>query len=116
MPDFQNADEMIDNLFFYADEVSESIASLMNLHISLQSQKTNEASRRTNEVMRVLTLFSCFFLPINFIASIYGMNFKYMPELDHEYGYYSALGVMLTVALGIFVWFRRKGWLKRGQS
>lgn len=113
-PDFQNAREMIDNLYFYSDEVSESIASLLNLHISLQSQRTNEASRRTNEVMRVLTIFSCFFLPINFIASIYGMNFKYMPELEHPYGYFVALAMMFTVAVSIFVWFKRKGWLKKG--
>jgi len=116
MPHFQNAREMIDNLYFYSDEISESIASLLNLHISLQSQKTNEASRRTNEVMRVLTIFSCFFLPINFIASIYGMNFKYMPELEHEYGYFVALAMMFTVAVSIFIWFRRKGWLKRGHG
>lgn len=115
MPHFQNAREMIDNLYFTADDVSENLASLLNLHISLQSQKTNEASHRTNEVMRVLTIFSCFFLPINFIASIYGMNFKYMPELEFHYGYYCALSLMLTVAVGIFIWFRRKGWLGKGQ-
>ena len=114
MPHFQNARELIDNLYFYADETGESIASLLNLHISLQSQKTNEASRKTNEVMRVLTIFSCFFLPINFIASIYGMNFEYMPELHHEYGYFAALGMMFAVAVSIFVWFNRKGWLRKG--
>jgi magnesium transporter len=113
MPHFQNAREQIDSLYFYCDEISESIASLMNLHISLQSQKTNEASRRTNEVMRVLTIFSCFFLPINFIASIFGMNFKIMPELDWEYGYFYSLALMLLVVVVIFVWFRRKGWLRR---
>lgn len=116
MPHFQNAREVIDNLYFYSDEVSESISSLLNLHISLQSQRTNEASHKTNEVMRVLTIFSCFFLPINFIASIYGMNFKYMPELDHQYGYFIALSMMFTVAIVIFVWFKRKGWLDQGHG
>lgn len=116
LPHFQNAREGIDSLYFYSDEISESTASLLNLHISLASQKTNEASRRTNEVMRVLTIFSCFFLPINFIASIYGMNFKHLPESDWYYGYYYALGLMVAVVLGIFVWFRRKGWLKKGSN
>ncbi len=113
MPHFQNAREQIDSLYFYADETTESISSLLSLHISLASQRTNEASRRTNEVMRVLTIFSCFFLPINFIASIYGMNFEYMPELKSPYGYFSALTLMALVVIVIFAWFRRKGWLKR---
>lgn len=113
MPHFQNAREQIDSLYFYADETTESISSLMNLHISLASQKTNEASRKTNEVMRVLTIFSCFFLPINFIASIYGMNFDNIPELHSPYGYFFALGLMATVVVVIFIWFMRKGWLKR---
>lgn len=113
MPHFQNARETIDSLYFYCDEISESISSLLSLHISLQGQKTNEASRRTNEVMRVLTIFSCFFLPINFIAGIYGMNFSHMPELQWEYGYAFAMGLMGAVVLVIFLWFRRKGWLHR---
>ncbi len=111
-PHFQNAKDMINDIYFYADEISESLAALLNLHISLASQKTNEASRRTNEVMRVLTIFSCFFLPINFIASIYGMNFEFMPETRWPYGYFFALGMMLTVVVSIFLWFRKKGWLK----
>ena len=113
-PHFQNAKDIIDGIVFYADEISESLSSLLNLHISLESQRTNEASRRTNEVMRVLTIFSCFFLPINFIASIYGMNFEHIPETKWPYGYYFALSLMMTVVIAIFVWFRRKGWLKSG--
>lgn len=116
LPHFQNARELVDSLYFYCDEISESIAALLNLHISLQSQKTNEASRRTNEVMRVLTIFSCFFLPINFIASIYGMNFEYLPETRWPYGYFFALSMMASVVLGIFIWFRRKGWLKKSSG
>lgn len=112
-PIFQNAKDLLNDVYFYADEISESLASLLNLHISLASQKTNLASQRTNEVMRVLTIFSCFFLPINFIASIYGMNFEFMPETHWQYGYFFSLGLMLSVVIGIFLWFRRKGWLKR---
>lgn len=111
-PHFQNSKDFIDDNYFYADEIAESMSSLLNLHISLASQKTNEASRRTNEVMRVLTIFSCFFLPINFIASIYGMNFEFMPETKWPYGYAFALGLMATVVITIFLWFRRRGWLK----
>ncbi|MGE0528004.1 MAG: CorA family divalent cation transporter [Bdellovibrionales bacterium] len=112
-PHFRNVKDQIDSIYFYADEISESISSLLNLHISLASQKTNEASHRTNEVMRVLTIFSCFFLPTNFIASIYGMNFAYMPETQWHYGFYFALGLMAAVAVGILFWFRKRGWLRR---
>jgi magnesium transporter len=116
LPHFQNGKEVIDNLYFYCDEITESISSLLNLHISMQSQRTNEASQRTNEVMRVLTIFSCFFLPMNFIASIYGMNFAHLPETQWEYGYYYALALMFSVSLTVFIWFRRKGWLRRSGS
>lgn len=115
-PIFQNAKDLVNDIYFYADEISESLASLLNLHISLSSQKTNLASQKTNEVMRVLTIFSVFFLPINFIASIYGMNFEFMPETKWVHGYYFALGMMLAVVIVIFLWFRRKGWLKRRRA
>jgi magnesium transporter len=112
LPHFRNVREHIDNVYFYADEIIDSMDSLLNLHVSLASMKTNEASQRTNEVMRVLTIFSAFFLPINFIAGVYGMNFKYMPELDSPYGYWGILGFMSLIVVVIFFWFRRNGWMK----
>lgn len=111
-PIVQDLREMLDSLYFYSDELVESTNSLVNLHVSLSSQKTNEASHRTNEVMRVLTVFSVFVLPLNFIASIYGMNFENMPELKHPLGYPIVLGVMAALTFAIYMWFRKKGWLK----
>ncbi|WP_243321553.1 CorA family divalent cation transporter [Geothrix sp. SG200] len=97
--------EEADRLHTWADELLESATHLMNLEISL-------ASQRTNEVMRVLTVFSAFFLPLTFIAGVYGMNFKRMPELEHRFGYPLVIVAMLLTALAIWAWFRRKGWLK----
>lgn len=97
--------EEADRLHTWADELLESATHLMNLEINL-------ASQRTNEVMRVLTIFSAFFLPLTFIAGVYGMNFKRMPELEHHLGYPLVIAAMALTALGIWVWFRRKGWLK----
>ncbi len=91
--------------YFHADELSEDIAHLLNIHISL-------ASHRTNEVMRVLTLFSVFFMPLTFLVGVYGMNFKYMPELDLDWGYPAVWGVMIGLSLAILLWFRNKGWLR----
>jgi len=97
--------EEADRLHTWADELLENATHLMNLEINL-------ASQRTNEVMRVLTIFSAFFLPLTFIAGVYGMNFKRMPELEHRFGYPLVMAAMFFTALAIWAWFRRKGWLR----
>ncbi len=69
------------------------------------------SSQRTNEVMRILTLFSVFFMPLTFIVGIYGMNFEFMPELKQRWGYPAVLILMALVAVAIYRWFKRKRWL-----
>ena len=86
------------------DEVLDGSNNLLNIYISLSSQKTNE-------VVRVLTVFSVFFMPLTFIAGIYGMNFDFMPELRMKYGYPGALILMAVITGVIYLWFKRKGWL-----
>lgn len=86
------------------DQTIENAANLLNLYISLSSQ-------RTNEVVRVLTLFSVFFMPLTFIVGIYGMNFDSMPELRHPYGYPFVMVVMAAITVAIYIWFKRKHWL-----
>jgi magnesium transporter len=103
--------DLNDHLGFYVDEVFENMGGLINLHISLMSQKTNQASYKTNEIVRVLTIFSIFFLPLNFIAGIYGMNFEHIPELHWQNGYFYVLGLMVMVAVSIAGWIINRGWL-----
>jgi magnesium transporter len=110
-PYFQDLREHVDNLYFYAEELQESINGLLNLHISMSSQKTNEASQRTNDIMRVLTIVSVIFMPLSFLAGVYGMNFKFMPELELEFGYPVILSVMATIALSLLFLVRKKGWM-----
>lgn len=86
------------------DQTIENANNLLNLYISLSSQ-------RTNEVVRVLTLFSVFFMPLTFIVGIYGMNFEFMPELHSPYGYPVVMTMMSVITLGIYFWFRKKHWL-----
>ena len=86
------------------DQINEQINNLLSLYLSISAQ-------RTNEVIRVLTIFSVFFMPLTFIVGIYGMNFKVMPEIDWQYGYAYAIVLMVTVTLAIYFWFKRKGWL-----
>ncbi|WP_374035110.1 CorA family divalent cation transporter [Bdellovibrio bacteriovorus] len=113
LKDIQQVREPLEKVAFYADDIYEEITGLLNLHLSLMSQKTNEASFRTNEVMRVLTVLSMFFLPLNFIAGVYGMNFENMPELKEPHGYYATLAFMVMVVVGITWWIYKKGWLKK---
>ena len=85
-------------------EIRDDVNNLLNTHLSISAQ-------RTNEVIRVLTIFSAFFLPLTFIAGIYGMNFDNMPELRHPLGYFACLGLMLVISGIIFYWFKRKHWM-----
>jgi magnesium transporter len=110
--DFQDLRDSMDTLLFYSDDVLDNVNNLLNLHIAMMSQKTNEASYKTNEVVRTLTIFSIFFLPLNFVAGIYGMNFENMPELKNPDGYYYTLGTMCFISVGIFIWILKKGWIR----
>lgn len=83
------------------DEVLESAQHLLNTFLSVNAQKNND-------VMKLLTVFSAFFLPLTFIAGIYGMNFEFMPELHQPYAYYFTLAAMILLALFIYSWFKRK--------
>jgi magnesium transporter len=73
----------------------------MTTSLSISDQKNNEG-------VRLLTIFSAFFLPLTFIAGVYGMNFKIMPELDWKWGYYFSILLMAAVVIVIYIWFRRK--------
>lgn len=108
---YQDLRETLDSIYFYADELLEGVNQLLGLHISLASQRTNEASYRTNEVVRTLTIVSLFFLPLNFLAGVYGMNFEQMPGLSHPYGFQIFLGSMLLASFMLLLWVKRKGWL-----
>jgi magnesium transporter len=100
----QDARELHTQLLAEYGRVRDDVVTLLHIHLSLGAQ-------RTNDVMKVLTIFSAFFLPLTFIVGIYGMNFDFMPELRHPYGYYLTLAGMAAVALIIFLWFKRKGWM-----
>lgn len=110
-PIVQNLKETCESLYFYVDELYENINTLIDLHVSLATQKTTEASYKTGEIVRVLTLFSIFLLPLNVITGIYGMNFENMPELKHPWGYPLALFTMVGILTGTYLWLRKRGWM-----
>jgi magnesium transporter len=100
----QNLKEDLENTIFFAEDLNEGIHHYLNLHLSIQSQ-------RTNETMRIMAIFSAFFMPITFIVGLYGMNFKNMPELEWQFGYPLSLLLMLASTVAIFIWFKKNKWL-----
>ena len=92
-------------MHFFAEELLEDVNNLLSIQLAL-------ASHRTNEVVRILTVFSVFFLPLTFVVGIYGMNFQFMPELRERWGYPAVMGAMGFVTLVILLWFRKRGWLR----
>ncbi len=85
------------------DDARDMLGSVLEAHLSM-------VSNRLNEVTKVLTMIATIFLPISFIAAVYGMNFEHMPELHWRYGYALAWLAMLATAGGLVAWFRRRGW------
>jgi magnesium transporter len=102
---FRDVQENAESFHFYADELLDDVNTLLSVQLAL-------ASHRTSEVMRVLTVFSVFFLPLTFIVGVYGMNFAFMPELRHRWGYPGVLAMMGLVTLLIYRWFHGRGWLR----
>ena len=98
---YQDIKDELLNLLTYNEESVENSNQLMNTYLSISDQKNNE-------VVRLLTIFSAFFLPLTFIAGVYGMNFDFMPELKWKIGYYFSICLMILVVVVIYIWFRKK--------
>jgi magnesium transporter len=92
--------QVIDTVESYRDIV----AGMLDTYLSMNSN-------RMNSVMQVLTITATIFIPLTFIAGIYGMNFEAMPELSWKYGYAGVWALMLTVGIGMLIFFKRKKWL-----
>lgn len=91
---------IIDTVETYRDLLS----GIMDIYLSTNANKMNE-------VMKVLTIMSSVFIPVTFIAGVYGMNFENMPELKSTWGYFVTWGVMLSIILGMLYYFKRKKWM-----
>ncbi len=85
-------------------QILDDVHNFLTVYLSLNSQKSNE-------IMQTLTVFSAFFLPLTFLAGIYGMNFDYMPELNHKLGYPICLLIMLIIVIFIYFWFKKKKYI-----
>ena len=101
----------IRDLYDHVIQVSENIEIYRDMSWGLMDMYMTTISHRMNEVMKVLTIMASIFIPLTFIAGIYGMNFEYMPELDEPYAYPLLLIVMALLVLGMIFYFKRKRWL-----
>ncbi len=95
----------------HISQIVELIDSSRELASDLAEAYLSHVSHRTNEIMKVLTLMASIFIPLTFVAGIYGMNFEHMPELKYQRGYFVVWGVMLVLATGMLGYFRHRGWI-----
>jgi magnesium transporter len=96
---YDHAVQLIDTI----DSLREIVSDMINVHLS-------NVSNRLNEIMKVLTVISTIFMPITFLAGLYGMNFEHMPELKWRLGYPILLLVMLTIGISMLTFFKRRKW------
>lgn len=99
-------------------DVADHIAQVMDYLDNFKDQLINlealyqaEINNRMNNVMKLLTVISTIFIPLSFVAGVYGMNFEHMPELKWHYGYFAVLGFMFTIMVGMLIYFKRKNWI-----
>ncbi|MBN2178498.1 MAG: magnesium/cobalt transporter CorA [Deltaproteobacteria bacterium] len=99
------------DLYDHTIQVIDSIDTLQEILSGLQDLYLSSVSNKMNEVMKVLTIFAAIFIPLTFMAGIYGMNFEFMPELKLRWAYPALWVAMITVALGLLIFFKRRRWL-----
>ncbi len=104
MPFFRDIHDHLTRIADLSESYRDLIGGALDSYLSV-------VSNRTNDIMKVLTIFSAIMLPLTFIAGVYGMNFENMPELKKEYGYFIVVAIMVAVAVAMLLFFRRKGWI-----
>ncbi len=100
----QDVADHLEHLAGGIESFSELVTGLFDLHLS-------QASMATNKVMQTLTIIATLFIPLTFIAGIYGMNFEYMPELQWKWGYPAVMGFMFLSAIVMLLWMKKKKWM-----
>jgi magnesium transporter len=99
------------DLYDHTIQVIETVETLRDMLSGMLDIYLSSASNRMNAIMKVLTIIATIFMPLTFIAGLYGMNFKYMPELEWHLGYPVVLALMAGVTIGMLIFFRKKKWI-----
>jgi len=99
------------DIYDHLIQVSENIDIYREMIWSLMDIYMTTISNKMNEVMKVLTIISSIFIPLSFLAGLYGMNFEYIPELKYRYGYFVLIGAMFVIFIGLLFYFKKRKWL-----
>ena len=100
----------------HCHQIADVIDSYREVVIGITATWAAAVDNHANDVMRALTVVASLFIPLNFVAALYGMNFQHMPELHWRYGYPAVLFAMGCAASGMLIYFYRKGWLRRPED
>jgi magnesium transporter len=98
------------DVYDHTIQIIETLEAYRDITASLFDIYLSAISNRMNEVMKVLTVIATIFIPLTFIVGIYGMNFRYMPELTWKWGYFAILGIMFLMGSGMAIYFKKKDW------
>ncbi len=101
----------ISDLYDHTIQVIDTIEILREMSTGLLDLYMNSISNKMNEIMKVLTIMASIFIPLTFIAGVYGMNFVNMPELQYKYAYFIVWIIMILIFIGMIIYFKRKKWL-----
>lgn len=104
LPFYRDVQDHLLRISDLSESYKDLVSSLFDIHFSVVANKTND-------ILKFLSIFSAIWLPLSFIAGVYGMNFENMPEIKTRFGYFITLGVMLVVASSLIIYFWRKGWI-----
>jgi len=109
LPFYRDVHDHLQRISDLSENYRDLVAGLFDIHFSVVANKTND-------IIKFLTIFSAIWLPLSFMAGVYGMNFENMPELKTRNGYFFVLGSMVLVAISLLVYFWRKGWILQGSD
>jgi magnesium transporter len=98
------------DIYDHTIQVIETIETFRDTLSSILDIYLSSINNRMNEIMKVLTIIATIFMPLTFLVGVYGMNFKYMPELEWHWGYFFVWGIIITIAISMLVYFRKKRW------
>jgi magnesium transporter len=107
----ETTDFFLRDLYDHTIQIVETVETFRDIISGMIDIYLSNISNRMNEVMKVLTIIATIFIPLTFIAGVYGMNFAYMPELEWRWGYPAAWLLMLAVFIGMMIYFKNKKWL-----
>jgi magnesium transporter len=110
LPDFAEHKIYFSDIHDHLLKLADLVESSREITADLRDSYISVNSNRMNTNMMVLTVITTIFIPLTFLAGIYGMNFENMPELKWDYGYFLILGIMFFIGASMFLWFKRKGW------